>query len=503
MAEAELRRLEVGAPDPVAPPSAQSQSLASRPLPPIYPRQALPPKVQAKAAAPTAGAREAAGEEDAQAENGVLPPRRLSCIETEPLTRLALGTREIGHDSLLQRLEGHRVLQLADVACHAGSKMGTWATIGVLVRIKHTLTKQGYPAMEWTLSDLDVLRPNTIRVWLHGRSLNPKPPKEQRVGRVFAVVNPKPLSAPRRFGSQQGSFVCCIDRSEQLLRIGDAAGLSVCKAVTEAGGVCGAVINRKQAEYCPGHMMAAVRPPSHTRTDLCSAAPLPPPKRLCSTSSKGKHRFSTGVRDAQAHIGWGDGATGPTQASQQAEARKEFMKRRQGVGARLLIQSAVHTGSKPREPCRNSGSSVNSSSLQRPRQAQECAPGGRPVGAITAAIPSQPPQQPPQKPAAPAADELLLDDEDEYESDSDEGPAPAPAPRPKAEQAHFSWEKLVPTTAAIVPKGAAAPDQAALKRIFGDVNTTNQAGKDLLAELTNVAHANEQRRVLSNGVYDA
>ena len=161
----------------------------------------------------------------------------------------------------------------------ASNMPGGVATMGVLVSVGDYTADRG-GSFYWRLSDLHPTTPSTLRVKLDWAKAPPleKLARGARLGEVYLLTNPALGSSSSGVG-----VAGTITRPAQLQRVGRAAQLGECRAISRqgrgCGGVCGAIINRQLAEYCAGHLAAATRPPKTDRMDLGSARPLPPPKR--------------------------------------------------------------------------------------------------------------------------------------------------------------------------------------------------------------------------------
>jgi hypothetical protein len=75
--------------------------------------------------------------------------RHLPCIEVESLSSLRLSKRNICDAELRERLElsSCRMLTLPSLLSHAYTSSTPWATLGILARIEHRVTKSGQPCV--------------------------------------------------------------------------------------------------------------------------------------------------------------------------------------------------------------------------------------------------------------------------------------------------------------------------------------------------------------------
>lgn len=75
--------------------------------------------------------------------------RHLPCVEVESLSSLRLGRRTVCDAALRERLEDAscRMLALPSLQSHVYASNTPWATVGILSRIEHRVTKSGQPCV--------------------------------------------------------------------------------------------------------------------------------------------------------------------------------------------------------------------------------------------------------------------------------------------------------------------------------------------------------------------
>jgi hypothetical protein len=198
--------------------------------------------------------------------------------ERESFSGLAMARRTVSDFSLRAQIgqTGIRVLKLKDVSLQAPAP-GAWLSIGVLSKVTAIEADEATNRRaheRWVLTDLHPERPSTMTVCLFAAARTAHSPGSE-VGGVYAVLAPKLLPAR----SSHAPPTCLASSADGILRIGQAAELGRCRASCGSG-ACNALLHRARVDLCPDHLRAARAPPKSLRMDMAGTSdPLPPPKR--------------------------------------------------------------------------------------------------------------------------------------------------------------------------------------------------------------------------------